>query len=413
MGYGFTLPENPHDAFALSIPTQGQAQTRHAKGPGSGNQNYSQFYLGLTESSSEPILATLSVMVANLRELKSLEGCHSVSNNSQKRVHAQAASQLRKALVARRQKLAMSARNLPAHPVNDRQFHASRYRKGQGNILDFHIDHLTKVLSEYRPSLRVITLEDVLNVAPNPVRGPLRSALQSASVSRNAERIRDQGLQHVVFALFVCMVWNISDEPVDTGLDSDSSTSSSSSSSSTELLHPPLMKWLSFLATAYCHPPHGEGDGRDAAPCRHVNCFCTSAARAPPNSQISSTNPLSLEEQAEEDRAARTAFSIVQRAALHSGSSSVFRNGRWSVEFLKWGLGIWRAEAVTFPISVLHRRSSADSSERAACDPADKAHGAEEREEQALFLDFGGKTATKAVDSGNSPPRKRYKAASG
>ena len=432
MGYGFTLANNSGDVFSLSLPSHNTSSLLEAQDPKSQWQPKNAkpiqrqcgrlFELGITGVVPETLLDALGPMVANERELKAMHGVDSTSTVLHGRLLIQIKFQLRKALIQRRRNIRMFDSDLQATPANDRQAHALRYRRGQQSLLDLHVARLARGLAEDPPRAQVISLEDSLSSVPGSITDALRAALQSASITRNASRLQKQGLQDVVFTLFVCLAWlTYMDDAEGCGSSSDLSSSSSPSSSSSctgpETLKSCIARWPTFLSSSYCPPP-GGGPAETRATCKRVICFCPPESRLPADTEQSGITPLSGGEEAEDNRAADTAFSIVQRAALHGGSRSVFRKGRWCKDFLMWGLMIWRAEAVVLPASLLRGNASDrdEEAERGSRQEAQEAQEGQEgeeaeEEERALFLEVGAEATDKArhTTSSPGPPRKKQK----
>ena len=433
MGYGFTLPENRADAFALSISIPASTSLKWAQSFVSqggtlrlGNlslhleepetedgQNVSTHYLGTSGRTSEELLGLLGLIVANERELKQLQVISSKANPTEHyilswRIQVQAKMQLRKALVTRYENLVELGKDLPREPANSRQLHALRYRNAQQDVLRVNISRLSKDLSAAARDMHAITLDCIMTAIPSRFRRDIRTALRNAVGTRDAMKLKQRGFQDVVYVLFVGVVWMTfasvaRDATSDSDTDSDSSITDSSTSSTSSMvsLHSALHSWYSFLASTYCPPPLTSGSWSEST-CQGINCFCPSDLKSSGGKQNPWTLTVSPDEARQNKEHVNTAYSIVKRAALLGELDTIFKDDRWTKEFLTWALGIWRAEAVTLPTSALTSRDNDDEKQEI------HDHGEEER---VILLEIEDATSDKLSTDSKTPPTKKRKLA--
>ena len=427
MGYGFTLSENGAGACALSISVPADESVRWAQnvisqdgilGLGSlrlhldrpeieDGQIASTYYLGTSGRTSEELLGLLSLIVANERELKQLQAnCSKTVPTEQytlpRRMQVQAKTQLRKALLKRYENLVELGKDLPDEPATSRQLHALRYRTGQENVLYVNISRLSKELSAAARDMHAITLDCIMTSIPSRLRSDIRTALRNAVGTRDPMKLKQRGYQDVVYILLVGIVWmTFAGVPQDANSDSDSSISDSSTSntSSTVSLHSALHSWYCFLVSTYCPPPPASGS-RSGLTCRAVNCFCPSDLHSSGEDQTPWTLTTPPDETRQNEDHVHTAYSIVKRASLLGESDTIFKDERWTKEFLKWAHGIWRAEAVTLPTSVLTSREN-DDENREIQD--------HEEEERVLLLEIEDATIDRHSTDSKTPPSKKRK----
>ena len=407
------LPTSPSIKWVQDVVSKGGSFPLNVLGPPleitkiDDGQFIGTCYLDISGRTSEPLLGLLSLIVANERELKQLQGFpHEATVPGQhrlsRRMQLQATMQLRKALVTRYEKIVETGKDLPNKPANSRQLHSLRYRNGQRDVLQAHISRLSKELSEAALGMHAITFDCIMTSSPSLIRREIRTALRNVVGTRDVVRLRQRGYQDVVFALFIGIVWmTFANVPQDADFDSDSSTTDppSSNTSSAESLHSALHSWCRFVSSAYCSPPDSSRGGSDLV-CRSVNCHCSPDQCLAEEKQKPWTLSMSQDEKLQDEEHTSTGYLIIQRASLLGEPNTIFRDKRWTKEFLKWALGIWRAEAVTMPTTALTSKENEDDK--------DEADG--HAEERLLLLEIKDETIGDEQDTDSTfPSAKRQK----
>ena len=381
MGYGFTLA-TAADSLRLSLPIPESPQKRCVRDMISNGKPFklqiSAMQLKLSKSNAanssfestmntfhlisgelpRELMDTLSLMVTNERELKAVfEDCR-MSNVG--RIQTQAEGQLLLALTTRFNDVSQSQAQLPKEPENIRQFHARQYTQGQLKLLSSHIRDLRERISGKLKPNKILQLEDVLSLTPEAFRSNIRSISRNVLRTCKAEKIQRLGYQDAIFTIFICLVWIYHSTEEHNSIHDHLGSIQTKYSSSWLVEASVYREWFKFLQKVYCPPPGFEGE------CHHTNCMCKSTGTESPWAM-----PYSKEELEEEEKVARSAFALIQRALLLQLIESPFAEERlWSLDFLTWGLRIWKAEGVSLSM------------------PSEGDRGWEESiEQKALFLD--------------------------
>lgn len=115
-----------------------------------------------------------------------------------------------------RQSVAISSHNdsLPQWPLNEKQFHAARYRRSQLRILKSVIGCLLgnlRTLVGLNPpkerNLQLVRLEHILLESPKEFLTQLRACLNAGLGTRKATKIREKQWVECAFTLWMCGLW--------------------------------------------------------------------------------------------------------------------------------------------------------------------------------------------------------------
>ena len=343
MGYGFSLPINKSDTFALVLNTtptdMSSSGAEHSVETPAPRREV--FYLRSDTSPEESLfehnkqlLMALSHMLANHRELKELQSTPSrpTVSTSQlsvgtKRFTLLVFSNLYRILIRKLQNITVHDRDLTHRPLNAKQFHASRYRGSQLAVLDFHISYLaSRVEKLFDPengnsSNAIAGLATILTESPETMRKPFRGAIHHALGTRDAAKIRAAGNEELVFTLWVCSLWLLysgdglirKEKDGLFGLDE------------TSQFQQRLLPWLRWLKQVYGPPPGWPCEGDSG-------WVSTGKGESQGN------------EEDEVQRFAEYYLRIVHACAVRD-QASIYGDPRWSVGFLRWGCKIVKEEA--------------------------------------------------------------------
>ena len=212
---------------------------------------------------------------------------------------------------------------LPQWPLNDRQFHAARYRRGQVHILESNIESMKRELrAANSANTKLVRLEDIL--APSTTGEPnrLRAAIHHVLRTRDAGKIRRGGYGDLVFTLWFCSSWILHAD----GVRSDCT-----------LFQDIFKDWLYFVEKVYGLPPLGaDGYGSRERPTHSaVESFQTDTRRH--------------EAEDDDEYAVAESYLDVVRTISERYPWWKFTEGRWTVKFLRWGLHIVQEEGLVFP----------------------------------------------------------------
>lgn len=104
--------------------------------------------------------------------------------------------------------------DLPQWPMNDRQFHAARYRRSQLRILRTVTDALLSSLrtsaglkSHGASGVQIVRLEHILLESPKEFLIPFRACLNAGLGTRKAAKIREKQWVECAFSLWMCGLW--------------------------------------------------------------------------------------------------------------------------------------------------------------------------------------------------------------
>ena len=422
MGYGFTLPGNKSDVFVLSLPISDIPQASSARkvihdtlNPPATSLVFEEqeswtFYLPLAGDVPPALLDILSLMTANDRELRVVRSTLSIRRCDLDRMRLQALCQLRKALLKRWQRISYYDKSLQL-PGNDRQVHTLRYRKGQREILATHIAKTSQKIRVPVRQGQIMSLEYVLTSTASSIRLPLCNLLRDTIGTKKPLKLKKKGFLDVIFTLFICLVGlNLADNGnlIDSDLDPNSTDESSDSIELMQSLY--LHSWYTFLGSTYCPPPWPSSNGLSSS-CKASNCFCASTSATEQNREVPASTPAASEDDAiSNNQTLETAYSIVQRAALLNSVDPIFSGGRWTRDSIRWAFGIWRAEAVVVPTSILDSDTGDNYDER-QFETSIELNEEEEDEERALFLETENEPVEEpSVEDEVKRSRKRLKA---
>ena len=342
MGYGFILPINPHDTFALVLkPTAGTATDKNTlyeclKIPPERTVFHLRADTTLENSLFQhnlPLLTTLAKLVANQREHNQLQDSFvlevlksSTYTAAHYRLGLLIFSNLRSILDRKLQAISAHDDRLPTHPQNEKQFHALRYRDSQKSILSSHIAYLSRRIEGAVSADTICNLETILTKSPEPLRKQLRAAIHYGLGTRNATKIRDAGHQELVFTVWLCSLWILRSEKEPYEQDDVISTFIDG----TSLLQKRLLPWLQWLKETYGGPSNWPHDNGMASGCAQDSLLVNDT------------------KENEDYHVVESCFRVVQASAMRY-PESLYNDPRWSVDLLAWGYSIIKEEAFTLP----------------------------------------------------------------
>ena len=213
--------------------------------------------------------------------------------------------------------------DLPKSPVNQKQFHADRYRQDQLHILrsvnDELIDKLaglTGLGSAKARDYRVVRMEHMLTESPKPVLKDYRAVLNAGLGSRNPTKIRERGLTECAFTLWICGIWLWG-----------TAVNEKAPASGNRSFQDVILQWLSFLTSTYgdlLHPQKAS-EGSEAS-CGLADTMF-----------------------AEDDLLLVESFLDAVTTAVKKNPKSIYNNSACTKERLLWCLTIAREESVMAP----------------------------------------------------------------
>ena len=353
MGYGFSIPNNKADAFALALSSRGSTETLNEprlNKPGVIGDNKEASNLCNLSSDSESrkqtsddlqaspsskifhiqpdpesslgisnqsMLHALSIMVANRRELREIQtnpdGVTVMSHASHNQ--AMIACQLLSVLRYQLGKITRYDKELPTTPQNVKQIYAAEYRRSQTCILQTIITSLESFLDTIiSHGHYVVSLEKILISSPLSFIAPFRAAIHHTLRTRNPDKIRNDGYQDLVFTVWVCTLFMCCNDDTQSLYDS------------TDSFHKRLRNWVRFLRKVYGSPPNWSKDlSKDEDSNRVAN------TRDPESLVVVSTY-----------------LSVISSFATKC-PESLYADSRWTVEFLQYGFSIVQEEGVLYP----------------------------------------------------------------
>ena len=353
MGYGFSIPNNKADAFALALSSPGSAEMlnkAHLTKPGviggdeeaSGSCNLSRdlesqkpmsddlqaslspkiFHIrpDLESSlgiSNQNMLHVLSIMVANGRELREIDRNPDGVTIMNHASHNQAMIACQLLAVFRYQlgKITRYDTELPTTPQNVKQIYAAEYRRSQTCILQTMITSIESFLdTTIFHDHHVVSLETILTSSPSSFIAPFRAAIHHTLRTRNPDKIRGGGYQDLVFTIWVCtLLMCCNDDP-------------QSLHDSMDSFHKRLRNWFRFLRKVYGSPPNWSKD----------------------LSKNEDLNRVATAREAESLAVVSTYLSVISSFATKC-PESLYADSRWTVEFLQYGFNIVQEEGVPCP----------------------------------------------------------------
>lgn len=263
---------------------------------------------------SPGFLGDCSIAFANERELAQADFQMQSSvdfsfvQSSRNKVHVMSAV----TMILQRQQMAIMKHDsdLPLWPMNEKQFHAARYRRNQLQILNSVIGILLGLLRDLpgvsttaAMDTRVIRLENILTDSTTSILTDFRATLNAGLGTRNPAKIRKNCWVECAFTLWLCGLW----------LRYSSNKRDNSSPSSS--LPCTLLRWLDFLSRVYETPPETVASEK---PHSETQLLCKS-------------------------------FLAMIRAAATRNPCSVYGNPSVTVPYLEWCLNIIRQEGVMCP----------------------------------------------------------------
>lgn len=277
---------------------------------------------------SPGFLGDCSIAFANERELAEFDfPLHSsvdfsFAQPSRNKVHVMCAV----TMILQRQQMAITKHDLdlPRWPVNEKQFHAARYRRNQLQILKSVIEILLESLRSLpgmsivtTRDMRVIRLENILTDSTSSILTDFRAALNSGLGTRKPAKIRKNGWVECAFTLWLCGLWL------------RHSSNMQGNTTSTSSLPPNLSRWLVFLSRVYWPAPEIEPKS-DA----HLTL---------------DTEIVASKQSDEETQLLCESFLAVIHAAITKNPRSLYRDPRVTVAHLERCLNIIRQEGVMCP----------------------------------------------------------------
>ena len=235
MGYGFSLPENPADHFALGFSSTiaayiddvklrrygelGDTEPEMTQGlrhetTKETNIHWVRVQKGVPEFSPD-FLEEFSIAIENPRERrkneKSLRSSLNLMDRSLSRNKLHVLSAVFMILQKGQSAIRKHDHSLPGNPQNSRQVDAARYRQNQLYILDQvllalagRISSLYETNSEYCREFRIVRLEDILIESPKRLQKDLRSVLNVGLKTRDPVKIKERGGIDFAFTVWLC-----------------------------------------------------------------------------------------------------------------------------------------------------------------------------------------------------------------
>lgn len=278
---------------------------------------------------SPGFLGDCSIAFANNRELAEFDFQlyssvdFSFVKSSRNKVHVMCAV----TMILQRQQMAIMKHDsdLPLWPMNEKQFHAARYRRSQLQILNSVIEILLESLRSV-PSLsmttgsdmRVIRLENILTDSTTSILTDLRAALNAGLGTRNPTKIRKNGWVECAFTLWLCGLWLRYSSNIRENSFPPSDLSSN------------LSRWLIFLNRVYWNPSEVESYGDHMA--------------EPVKIDITAS-----EQTHDETHLLCESFLAVIDAAVTRNPRSLYGDTRVTIAHLGWCLNIIRQEGLMCP----------------------------------------------------------------
>lgn len=286
---------------------------------------------------SPGFLGDCSIAFANERELAELDfPLHSsvdfsFAQPSRNKFHVMCAV----TMILQRQQMAITKHDLdlPRWPVNEKQFHAARYRRNQLQILNSVIQILLESLRSLpgisiltTRDLRIIRLENILTDSTSSILTDFRAALNSGLGTRKPAKIRKNGWVECAFTLWLCGLWL------------RHSSNIHGNASPTSSLPPNLSRWLVFLSRVYWSAPEIEPNKE------HVVEPIKSDTHVTLDTEIVASKP-----NYEETQLLCESFLAVIHAAIKKNPRSLYGDPSVTVAHLEWCLNIIRQEGVMCP----------------------------------------------------------------
>ena len=342
MGYGFSVPANPYNTFAMILnPTAGTAKDTDTL-PGNlvPSAKRTVFHLR-AEMSPEislfqhnlPLLTAIAQLVANQREYRQLQFSSVLDVLTARRYPAAHCrlglltfSNLQSILSRKLQAINAHDDQLSTNPQNEKQFHALRYRNSQKTILSSHITYLSRRIESAASAETICNLETILTDSPEPLRKQFRAAIHHGLGTRNAAKIRDAGHQELVLTIWVCSLWILRYEEKPYKQDDMISTFIDGASP----LHKRLSPWLQWLEETYGAPPSWRYNKGTAPGCAQDSVIGNGT------------------KENEDDHVVESCFQVVQASSVRY-PGSLYNDPRWTVNLLVWGYSIIKEEAFSFP----------------------------------------------------------------
>ena len=322
MGYGFSLFENSADRFAMALT---QYSDRNSADEGSQYSNASRLsspklsnihYLNLPANTalsccSMQLVQALHAMVANNREGTMHHESIPIDITDRITTHqkARVVSKLMVFLQSKYSTITVHNRYLPPWPMNEKQFHAARYRRSQLRILKIITGRLAGILQRMidQPDPQFIRLDHILSRSPGSFITDFRSLLHHGIGTRKPTKIRSLGLEHLVYTIWLCSLrlhhelQNRDDRNVDTNQ-----------------WHFDLRCWTSFLDEVYGQPFDVDQSKRSESEANLANSISES-------------------------------YLEVIQAAAQRHVQSMYSDPRWTIGFVRWGYYIVQEESFTCP----------------------------------------------------------------
>jgi len=375
MGYGFALSRNPFDAFGLALSSAGMDKidfiTRVRESyMDRTTRGSAQFDLSETDSiatarlvslnsrihhiraTHDPETSTattpLSVILANARELQALASSP-VSTSSMlrqsSRLVALVAVQLYLKLKSAHAAITVHDAELPiASPDTEAGRIAEFYRHEQLDILHQAAKRLESTIQRRFDRGNAVDLSDILTQGPREMVGAFRNVVHKACKTRQARKLRDEGLEELAWVIWVCTVWTMLDDIEALAVASDRLDEGVVSRKR-------LATWTRMVKNAY-GSPHVD-------PSAHKVGAANSDPLKDNNSIANEARDHSWTIQDEID-ATETTLSYL---AVLRDVSVVGKLKTWDKEIVQWALRVVREEGVLCPVRLLNDAGDADDEE--------------------------------------------------
>ena len=232
--------------------------------------------------------------------------------------------------------------SLPQWPLNDKQFHAARYRRSQLHILrsvtNCLLGSLRSLIGPSPPrerNMQIIRLEHILLESPKEFLTQFRACLNAGLGTRKATKIREKQWVECAFTLWMCGLWlydpsGLGRCDVDSGLDFDSRIS----------------QWLHWVRRTY-----GDSPETDNLVTIHRKRRPSSLRRFGDSGSESGSINNGIVDQgiANEDFLIAKSYLRVANAAVEKNKNSIYNHPQVTTRRLLWCMNIIRQEGFMCP----------------------------------------------------------------
>ena len=234
---------------------------------------------------------------------------------------------------------------LPQWPLNDKQFHAARYRRSQLHILrsvtGYLLEDLQSLIGLDHPEARnmqIVRLEHILLESPKDYLVHFRACLNAGLGTRKATKIREKHWVECAFTLWMCGIWlwdpsGLVRRDPHPGSDFDARIS----------------QWLYFVRSVYGDSPERE-NLVTLHKKRKLNLFESYKSYGESGSESGNiSNGIVGPDVDDEDYLVASSYLQVIRAAVEKNPKSLYNHSEVTAMRLLWCLNIIRQEGFMCP----------------------------------------------------------------